>query len=85
MKTSHIQVKASEAGVIVVIDDCELFDFVEDLFTENGLEYAYSIKEEREDCTVYVIHFEADVSIVNVKEVVDAVPDEEIERICSLN
>ena len=85
MKTSHIQVKASEAGVIVVIDDCELFDFVEDLFTENGLEYAYFIKEEREDCTVYVIHFEGDVSIVNVKEVVDAVPDEEIERICGLN
>lgn len=85
MSTDHIQVEVKNERVQLVIDDYELFDFVDDFVTDAGLEYEYTSEEERRGRKHYLMHFALGVPVEQVSEMLDGLDDAEVQRIWSLN
>jgi len=84
MKRKHIEIRAVGERVEVIVDDYELFDYFDDVFTENGLEYQFISEEKREGRRFHKMHFGADVTQSRLREVVVATPQDEVERILQL-
>ena len=85
MKDDHITIRRSTDGVEVVADDLELHDYLDDLFADVGLEPDYVREELRDGKRMHVLHFGTNVPEVRIHEVLDAISEEEIERIWRLN
>jgi hypothetical protein len=85
MKLEHIEVRCVTDGVDVLADDCEIFDYLDDVLTERGLESEFSREEERDGRRFYVMHFGAHVSVELISEILAEITPEEIDRIWRLN
>lgn len=85
MNPEHIKVEVTPGGVEVVVDDYELFDYVDDFIAERGLEYEYSGEREVQGKRHYTMHFGAGVSADRVAAVLNEIPPGEVDRIWSLN
>jgi len=85
MKGKHIEIRAVEERIEVIVDDYELFDYVDDLLTDRGLEYEFTSEEERDGRWFHKMHFGGDVTQAQLSDVVEAIPQDEIERIWRLN
>jgi len=85
MNSEHIKIEVTERGVEVVIDDWELFDYVDDFITDRGLEYDYFYEQERQGRRYFKMHFAEGVSASRVSEVLKEIPIDEVERIWALN
>ena len=85
MKSKHIEVMQVDATIELIVDDYELFDYVEDLVIEKGLEYEFISEEVRDGRQFYKMHFGEDVKKAHLTEVVEAIPEDEIHRIWKLN
>lgn len=85
MKSKHIEIRVAGEWVEVIVDDYELFDYVDDLLTAKGLEHEFITKEERDRRIFYKMHFGGDVTQAQLSDVVAAIPRDEIERIWRMN
>ncbi|MEM6290964.1 MAG: hypothetical protein AAGA54_06845 [Myxococcota bacterium] len=85
MGSTHIKITATSSKVELVVDDYELFDYLDDLLTERGLEYEFSSEQIYEGRKVYKMHFGECVAEAELAEVVERLPQQEIERISALN
>ena len=85
-KLDHIRVYSEDGHIVVRIDDYELFDYVDDCFTEEwSLEYSHMSKSQDGGTSVYSMHFAPSVSRDYVSRAVASLPPDEIERIWQLN
>lgn len=80
-----IQTRRVADGVDVIVRDCELFDYLDDLFAEKGLHYSFIQEEVRDGETVYTVHFGENISEYEISSILNEVPQEEIDRIWKLN
>ncbi len=85
MKGKHIEIRAAEERVEVIVDDYELFDYVDDLLTGKGLEHEFTSEEERDGRIFYKMHFSGDVTQAQLSGVIATIPRDEIERIWQMN
>jgi hypothetical protein len=85
MKSEHVEIRGVTDGVDVLADDCEVFDYLDDVLIERGLAFAFIREEERDGRCFHVMHFGADVSAEQMAAVLDEIPAEEVERIWRLN
>lgn len=81
MRTQHIKVEAGDERVQLVVDDYELFDFLDDFVSQNALDHEYTSVEERNG----VMHFPRGTAIRRVSEVLARVPEDDVQRIWSMN
>jgi hypothetical protein len=85
MKSEHINIARVADGVEVVADDYELFDYLDDLFSENSLQADWTHTAERDGKRRYVMHFGKSVPEARIFEILNELPEEEVERIWQLN
>lgn len=85
MPSNHIEVRMGARRVEVVVDDWELFDYVEDVLVAEDLESDGFRSEERNGRTFYRMDFGEGVDTARLREVVDRIPSREVERIWALN
>ena len=85
MNPEHVRVDSRADGAAVIIDDWELFDYVDDYLAERGLEYDHLTEDEVEGRRVFTMHFAADVPAERVSTALAELPKAEIERIWRLN
>jgi hypothetical protein len=81
----HIRIENREGSVAVVIDDYELFDYVDDFLTERGLEYDHLSESEIAGRRIFTMHFPATVLTEQISTVLTQLPPDEIQRIWRLN
>ena len=82
----RIRVESEDDHVVVRVFDHELFDYVDDCFTEQwSLEFSYMTEGHQNDSPVFTMHFAPSVSHSYVSRAVESLPAEEIERIWHLN
>lgn len=85
MMPKHIEIKLVDSKTEVVVDDYELFDYVDDLVTEMGLEYEFTSEEVRGGRKFYKMHFGESVKKSRLTEIIGTIPPDEIQRIWELN
>jgi hypothetical protein len=84
--SDHIRIGSEGDHVTLTIDDYELFDYVEDCFTEQwSLEYSYMSEAQERGRNAFTMHFSPTISRDYVSRALDSLPAEEIERIWQLN
>ena len=66
-------------------DDYELFDYIEDVLTERGLQSEFTRDEERDGGRVFIIHFRSDVSTESIAGILGEISSGAVERIWRLN
>jgi hypothetical protein len=82
----HIRVETEGDHVVVHVADDELFDYVDDCFTEGwSLESAYLTESVENGRRVHCIHFPPSVEQEYVERAVKSLSPEEVERIWRLN
>jgi hypothetical protein len=85
MNSRHVEIRVGIDGVDVIADDWEVFDYLDDFFSERGLEFEFTGEEERDGQRVYVMHFGSDVAEERIAKALEGVSAEEVERIWNLN
>jgi hypothetical protein len=85
MDPDHIKVENRDGSAAVVIDDWELFDYVDDFLTERGLEYEYLTENEMAGRRIFTMHFPASVLAEQLSIVLSQLPRDEVQRIWRLS
>lgn len=85
MNSKHIEIKSRDGALELIVDDYELFDYLDDVLTENGLEFEFTNEEVRDGHRFYKMHFGANVKEVHLTEIIEGIPTAEIQRIWELN
>ncbi len=86
MRRPHLKVEKRNGHVILIMEDTEVFDFVEDILLEqHSLQYAYLESEETNGVTTYILHFPETNDPTILQTVVDAIDPGELQRIWDLN
>ena len=85
MKSEHIEIRLSESKLEIVVDDYELFDYIEDLLTGRGFEYEFRTETIRDGRKFYKMHFGKNVDNNKLIDAIDAISQSEIQRIWELN
>lgn len=83
--SERIAIRTVQNGVEVLVDDVEVFDLVDDLLTENEMEYEYFLEEVIGGKRYQVMHFGSDTSEERLRAVIDSISKADIERIWKLN
>ena len=81
----HIRMEPTDRGALVVVDDYELFDYVDDFLSGQGLDYEYTYEESRDGKRFYLMQFDSRVSPEQVLAAIEMIPSTELQRIWSLN
>jgi hypothetical protein len=81
MKSRHVEIRDAIDGVDVIVDDYEVFDYLEDFLTDCGLEFEFTREEKREGQRFYVMHFGLNVAAGHIEKDLDGVSVGEIERL----
>ena len=85
-KPDRIRIDSEGNHVIVRVADYELFDYIEDCFTEEwSLEYSYMSEVQEGGMRVFTMHFSPSVSRDYVSRAIASLQADEIERIWHLN
>jgi hypothetical protein len=85
VKQHHVTLDESDGHVTIRIDDRELFDFIEDHLIDHGFICDY-YSEQQSGCRhFFAMHFPAGVDHARLKEVIDSIDPQEIQRIWELN
>lgn len=86
MNQTHIDFLEIEGRPVVKFDDYELFDWFDDIFTEqHGIQYDFVVEETGRAGTSYLMHFARTVSLSTLREIVNTIDTHEIERVWLLN
>jgi len=85
VQQDHVVVAESDGRLTLRIDDWELFDFIDDYLTDHDLEYDYLTEEEVGSVRWNVLHFSRSIDPARLKEVLDLIDPDEIERIWRIN
>lgn len=81
----HLEVRSTDEGVLLIVDDYELFDFLDDHLTQIELEFEFMSRERRNGREFYKMHFPAGMSLKNLNLALQEIPASEIQRIWDLN
>ena len=81
----RIKIGILEGHVTVSVNDYELFDFLDDHLVECGLGYDYHQTRHSNGRDEYVMHFLQHDNLNQIQEVINLIPNEEVERIWRLN
>lgn len=84
-RQTHIKVRSSKWGPTVVVDDYELFDYLDDIFTDKGLRFVYLPEAIDGQGRVYSFLFPVVVDLNFLRMIVDGIDESEVERIWRLN
>ncbi len=84
MSANHVRLVPAPTGIEVWIDDCELFDYVDDELTNAGLNYEYLRQECSSGRDFYVMVFDHSLHAA-LERALQAMPRDEIARIWQLN
>ena len=85
MRSDHIRIQQTSSGTDVLVDDCELFDYVDDVLTAAGLESEYSVEEKRDGVQCFVLHFDSGIPEARLRAALDGISEADVERIWRLN
>jgi len=85
LQRDHLVIVESEDCLTLRIDDWELFDFIDDHLTDHDLEHDYHTEERVGGVSWYVMHFHSDIDATRLREVLELIDSEEIERIWRIN
>lgn len=85
MDYDHIKLENHDGLAAVVIDDWELFDYLDDFLSERGLDYDRLSEVQVAGRRIFTMHFAASVALDQVSAVLEKVPPSEIQRIWRLN
>ena len=85
MQKGHLVVAEIDGRLTLRIDDWELFDFIDDHLTDHDLKYDYFTEEQAGSVCWYVLHFHSGIDPVRLREVLDLIDPEEVERIWRIN
>lgn len=82
----YISIGLSDEWCIVVVEDSELFDFVDDFLTEEcDLECEFLKFEDRHGGQIGTMYFPLDLTLAAIEQSLLKLSPEEIERIYKLN
>jgi hypothetical protein len=81
----HIKLENRDGLAAVVIDDWELFDYLDDFLSERGLDYERLSEVQVAGRRIFTMHFAASVAVDQVSAILEQVPPSEIQRIWCLN
>ena len=85
MSREHIRIEERDGRLAVVADDYELYDLIDDLLVENDVASSGPIKEERDGRNHWLIVIDSGQSESEIRQLIDGIPSEEIERVWRLN
>jgi hypothetical protein len=85
MAQDHVVIGQLCGYPVLRIDDWEVFDFIDDHLTQHGLEYDHFTEENVEDRRLFVMHFRSCADLIRLREAMDLVDPEEIQRIWRIN
>lgn len=83
IQSKHIDVRIVADGVDVIVDDHEVFDYIDDFLTDLGFSFAFTEEEKRDDRTWHLMHFE--VEATPILKAINSISSAEIDRIWALN
>ncbi len=85
MNQDHVMIDESDGRPTIRIDDWELFDFIDDHLSAHDFEYEYSTEENVDGDHFFVMHFRVDVKLARLKEAIESIDPQEIQRIWKIN
>lgn len=85
MNFQHIKLSYINDHQTLTVDDWELFDFLDDHFTDHGLEVEYISTKKLNNNQLYVMHFEKKIDSAQLNKILNLVSPEEVHRIWELN
>jgi hypothetical protein len=85
VKQDHVMLDELDGHVTIRIDDWELFDFIDDQLDSHDLSYDFYSEQKSGCCHFFVMHFQSGVDYARLKEVIDSIDPQEIQRIWELN
>lgn len=86
MRKPHLKIEKKEGHVVLIVEDTEVFDFVEDILIEqHDLNYAYLETKKANGLETYTLHFPAINDPTRLQAAVDAIDPNELQRIWNLN
>ena len=84
--SDHVRVAIQDRHVVAIIDDWELFDYIEDHLTEVfSLEHDYHTESKLDGRCYFTMHFAETISAEQVSGAIAQLPEGEVERIWRLN
>ena len=85
MNQNHVMIDESDGHPTIRIDDWELFDFIDDHLSARDFEYDYFTEENSDGDHFFVMHFRVDVELARLKEAIESIDPQEIQRIWNIN
>ena len=86
MRQPRPKIEEKEGHVVLIVEDTEVFDFLEDILSEqHGLEYSYLESEKVNGVETYKLHFSKNISPTRIQTAVDSIDQNELQRIWDLN
>jgi len=86
MRQPKITIRIVGGHAVLTVVDTEVFDFIEDIFTEeHDMEWSYLETSEIDGKTVYMAHFLEIYAPKELQTIVDGIDQNELQRIWHLN
>ena len=82
---NHVMIEHLNNHPIVRVDDFELFDFLDDLFVDNGIEYEWMEEVRADEEVKYLMHFPSDTDVSKLEAVLNSLSKYEVNRIWEFN
>jgi hypothetical protein len=84
--TTHISITSRQDHTVVVIDDTELFDFLDDFFVDKGITSELISPEiDKNGIQTHCIYLDRSITPEFVHRLLSEIPTAEIDRIYALN
>ena len=84
--TTHISISERDGYTVAIVDDYELFDYLDDFFVEKEIIEEFITKKVNQHCPeIYSLYFKAGITPQFVLQQLAELPVAEIERIYALN
>jgi hypothetical protein len=83
ISSKHINLRATPKGVDLLVDDYELFDYIDDFLTDLGFVSEFAGEEILDGRRWYFMHFEGDAA--HISRALDGLSAAEVDRIWAVN
>jgi len=85
VKQDHVVLDELDGRVRIMVDDWELFDFIEDHLAKHGFEYDYFKEEIIGSRRSFVMHFQVGIDPIQLRGAMKLIDPSEIQRIWRIN
>jgi hypothetical protein len=80
MSNRHLVVSTHEGHVTVTVEGRDLLELVDDHLTDRDVIYDHSVEVEERGRATFTMHFAPALSLQRIQELLNEIPDAEIER-----